>query len=119
MSTMFSSKSSGGGVVVVRLAMTDIVPSDAPQLRQPRPCPAPVPVDKQVRGSGRGAGMAGEELGGGEAAVHEDHLAGHIVAGAAGEEHGRAREVLWFAVAADHRPRGQRRGPHRGPWALR
>jgi hypothetical protein len=29
MSTMFSSKSSGGGVVVVRLAMTDIVPSPA------------------------------------------------------------------------------------------
>src|SRR5215831_13299593 len=89
MSMMFSSKSSGGGVVAVRLAMTAIVPS-----RDDDPTAA--------RGSG-----------GGEAAVHEDDLPGHVVAGPAGQEHRDALEVPGLAVAPDHRAGGERRRPGR------
>src|SRR6266516_7982706 len=89
MSTMFSSKSSGGGVVVVRLAMTAIVPSVPSRHEEPRP-------------SGRG-----------EPAVHADELAGDVVAGPAGEEDRSALEVAGLAVAADHGAGGQLGRPGR------
>src|SRR5690242_558267 len=84
MSTMFSSKSSGGGVVVVRLAMTDIVPS---------------PTDVRARAA-RSADR--------ETAVHADHLPGYVPAGRAGQQNRGAGEVRGQPVAADVRPGGVR-----------
>src|ERR1700728_2360936 len=104
MSTMFSSKSSGGPGgppgepggrpapparpvwrVVVRGLMTAILPPRTRNRVQDRPRRAPPAVS-----------------GGGEAAVDADDLAGHVVAGLAGQEHRDAFEVGRQAVAADH-----------------
>src|SRR5215470_18068903 len=51
--------------------------------------------------------------GGRQATVDEDHLAGDVVAGAAGQEDRDSLEILWLAVAADHGAGRQRGGADR------
>src|SRR5580704_11684917 len=104
MSRMFSSKSSGGGVVVVRRAMSVIVPRATPAMPNAR---------RVARAGSSAPGPGRRGSGGGEAAVYADELAGEVGAGGAGEEDGDAFEVGGVAVAADHGAGGQGGGAGR------
>src|SRR5215831_14776648 len=97
MSTMFSSKSSGGAppawrlpgeVVAERLAMSAIVPGNPMHYEHLGARGAQVsvaataPCTVSVRAQARPVSL------GGEPAVHEDHLPRDVAAGPAGQEHG-------------------------------
>src|SRR5215470_486628 len=112
MSRMFSSKSSGGWVVVVRLAMSAIVPPATVNLCLTAPrgaggARAPALASRQLRGPVPPRGESWGGSGSGEATVHADELAGDVAAGGAGQEDGDALEVGGVAVAADHGAGGE------------
>src|ERR1035441_992886 len=83
MSTMFSSKSSGGAVVPPRRAAIPNI----------LPCPPGLP------------GQARPTSGRRKAAVYVQRLTGHVVAGPRGQEHRHPGEVGGLPVAPHHGPR--------------
>src|SRR5260370_40328243 len=100
MSTMFSSKSSGGGVVVVRLAMTAIVPRPAGHWGEPTAARRSRRAVRAASGPARPwPGARTERSGRRESAVDEDDLPGDVGTRRAGQEHRDALEVGRAAVA--------------------